>query len=226
MQIKMVVFDMAGTTVADDNAVAIAFCKAFALHGYSVGDDDVKPLMGYKKTRAIEIILEKWGAENDDTVSAIHDDFIDEMIDYYSFSPYVMPAAGAETVMRELRGRGLKIMLNTGFPREVAAAIMDRLQWIEAGLVDDYIASDEVENGRPDPAMINKLMQRAGIDDPEAVAKIGDTEVDVNEGRNAGCGLVVAVTTGAFSRAQLEPYAPDHIINHLAELPSLIYQRG
>ncbi|MEI9912070.1 MAG: HAD hydrolase-like protein [Bacteroidota bacterium] len=55
--------------------------------------------------------------------------------------------------------------------------------------------------------------------------KIGDTEVDVNEGRNAGCAIVVAVTTGAFTRSQLEPYAPDHIINNLSELPALIFER-
>ena len=65
-------------------------------------------------------------------------------------------------------------------------------------------------------------MQRAGIDDAGEVAKIGDTEVDVNEGRNAGCGLVVAVTTGAYTRLQLEEYHPDYILDSLADLPALI----
>ncbi len=61
------------------------------------------------------------------------------------------------------------------------------MQWKEKGLIDDYIASDEVEEGRPQPFMIQALMKRAGISDSKEVIKIGDTEVDVNEGRNAGC---------------------------------------
>jgi phosphoglycolate phosphatase-like HAD superfamily hydrolase len=54
------------------------------------------------------------------------------------------------------------------------------------------------------------------------VLKVGDTEVDVNEGRNANCGMVVAVTTGAFTREQLEQYKPDYILDSLAELPILL----
>ena len=88
---------------------------------------------------------------------------------------------------------------------------------------DDYIASDEVEEGRPEPFMIQTLMERAGISDSKEVIKIGDTEVDVNEGRNAGCSLVVAVTTGAFTKEQLDEYHPDHIIDDLSQLPALIF---
>jgi phosphoglycolate phosphatase-like HAD superfamily hydrolase len=51
---------------------------------------------------------------------------------------------------------------------------------------------------------------------------VGDTEVDVLEGRNAGCGLVVSVTTGALSREQLTVFGPDMIIDDLTELKSVI----
>jgi phosphoglycolate phosphatase-like HAD superfamily hydrolase len=70
--------------------------------------------------------------------------------------------------------------------------------------------------------MIRELMNRAGVEDPSTVLKVGDTEADINEGRNTKCGLVVAVTTGAFTREELEPYGPDHIIDNLSELPKLI----
>ena len=54
------------------------------------------------------------------------------------------------------------------------------------------------------------------------VVKIGDTEVDIAEGRNTGCGLVVAVTTGAYTRTELEQYHPDYIIDSLQELPGIL----
>ncbi len=65
-------------------------------------------------------------------------------------------------------------------------------------------------------------MQDLKISYPENVAKVGDTKVDIEEGKNAGCGIVVAVTTGAYTREQLAKYHPDHIIDSLELLPSLI----
>lgn len=227
MSIKLAVFDIAGTTLADDNAVFIAFKKAFEVHGYNVSEEMVNPLMGYKKAIAIKMALEKLNVRPEPRIiEEIHDFFVDEMIDYYEFSPNVRPIYGAEEAMWALKDKGIRIALNTGFPREIADAILDRMQWVDMGLVDDYIASDEVENGRPDPSMIRKLMERAEISDPKEVIKIGDTEVDINEGKNAGCALVIAVTTGAFSKGQLEEYKPDHVISNLSELSFILFGRA
>ncbi len=224
MSVRLAVFDIAGTTLADDHAVADAFCKAFESYGYEgVSEEDVKPLMGYKKPIAIRMVLEKLGADWDaELIEDIHNEFVNEMMDHYEYSPDVKPMAEAENVFLQLKEKGIKIALNTGFSKDIADVIVSRLQWKEKGLIDDYIASDEVEEGRPKPYMIQTLMQRAGISDSKEVIKIGDTEVDVNEGRNAGCSLVVAVTTGAFTKEQLDEYHPDHIIDDLSQLPALI----
>jgi phosphoglycolate phosphatase-like HAD superfamily hydrolase len=72
--------------------------------------------------------------------------------------------------------------------------------------------------------MIQKMMRAAGIGDAKQVIKIGDTEVDVNEGRNAGCLYSIGVTTGAFTREALEPYHPDFIMDDLIELIEIIEQ--
>lgn len=225
MSIKLAVFDIAGTTVADQHVVADSFCKAFKLYGYdSVTKEDVKPLMGYKKPEAIRMVLKNIGANpSDELVEKIHVEFVNAMMDHYEHSPEVKAMPPAENVFHHLKEKGIRIALNTGFSRDIADVIVSRLQWKEKGLIDDYIASDEVEAGRPRPFMIQTLMQRAGITDPQEVAKIGDTEVDVNEGKNAGCALVIAVTTGAFTKEQLLPYHPDHIIDDLSQLPALIF---
>jgi phosphonatase-like hydrolase len=223
MPVKLAVFDIAGTTVADDDAVAKAFKNAFDVYGFEISEEEVKPLMGYKKPLAIQIMLEKLGEEFDeDMVNDIHNEFEIEMLDYYEYSPDVKPMPGAENILQHLKEKGIRIALNTGFSRSIADTIMSRLQWMEKGLVDDYIASDEVEEGRPQPFMIQTLMKRAGIDDANEVIKIGDTEVDINEGRNAGCSMVVAVTTGAFTKDQLATHNPDHIIDDLSQLQALI----
>jgi phosphonatase-like hydrolase len=224
MAIKLVVFDIAGTTVKDDDYVAHAFRNAFIRNGYNVTLEQTYPYMGVKKIVAIKALLAILGGRLADA-GTIHTDFTDSMINFYSSSAEVAPLPYTEDVFRQLKEKGLLIALNTGFPRIIADVIINRLQWKEKGWVDDSIASDEVEHGRPQPFMIQELMARASITDASEVAKVGDTEVDVNEGRNAGCGLVVAVTTGAYTYEQLAGYDPDHIINDLSSLPSLIFNR-
>lgn len=227
MSILLAVFDIAGTTVADDNAVAAAFQKAFEQHGINITEDEVKPLMGYKKTEAIRLMLNRHKQDDStEKVNAIHESFVNEMNDYYEYSPAVRPMPDAESVFLQLREKGIRIALNTGFPRVIADTIVSRLQWKERGLIDDYIASDEVAAGRPGPFMIRELMRRAQVTDAAQVVKIGDTEVDVAEGRQAGCSLVVAVTTGAFTREQLEPHKPDEIVDNLSAIPHLIFSRA
>ena len=93
--------------------------------------------------------------------------------------------------------------------------ILARLNWSEA--IDASIASDESPRGRPHRDMIHLLMTRLGITDPRSVAKIGDTPVDLQEGASAGCGLIIGVTTVAFTRQQLEPYPHTRIVDSLKE---------
>jgi len=61
-------------------------------------------------------------------------------------------------------------------------------------------------------------MRLVGVREPKAVAKIGDSGIDLEEGHNAGCGLVAGVLTGAQTRPQLATANPTHIFEHLTEL--------
>lgn len=223
LKYRLAIFDIAGTTIADEGAVAKCFIRAFAAHDIPVEAEEVNPLMGYNKTQAIEMLLSNKKINyTEDLVQSVLAEFTNEMLDYYEYEPEVKPFSDTEKVFILLKEKGIRIALNTGFPRVIASAILKRTQWIEKGLIDDFIASDEVEQGRPAPFMINEMMHRFGIDNPEEVVKVGDTEVDINEGRQAQCGLVVAVTTGAFSESELEPYKPDHIVSSLTAFSKLV----
>ena len=72
--------------------------------------------------------------------------------------------------------------------------------------------------------MIQKMMQVAGITDALETAKVGDTEVDVREGQNAGCKYSIGVTTGIFTRDELASYDPTHIIDDIAQVIDIINQ--
>ena len=100
--------------------------------------------------------------------------------------------------------------------------IIERLGWLKDDVVDYVVSSNEVPEGRPQPFMIRKMMQQAGVDKSLQVIKIGDTEVDVMEGKNAGCIYSIGITTGAFTQEALEPYEPSFIFDNLQELIPLI----
>ncbi|MGH8080758.1 MAG: HAD family hydrolase [Lysobacter sp.] len=218
MTYRLALFDIAGTTVSDPGFVAQAFVGAMTAAGHPIDHEACRPLMGYPKPLAIARLLGDGADEA--TVKTIHEDFVQRMLVCYREWPGIEPLPGAESIFALLRANGIKVALNTGFSRDIADAIVERLQW--ADRIDALIASDEVAQGRPAPHMAQALMQRFAIDDPAQLIKIGDTEVDIGEGRNAGAGLVVSITTGAFTRTELEPYGPDRIIDSLFELPALL----
>jgi phosphonatase-like hydrolase len=227
MSIELVVFDIAGTTVSDRGDINNVFRQAFVNAGITnVDAGDINKVMGYRKKEAIKILLEKYkpGFENDEQlIEVIHEDFSRQMIQYYETSEDLKPFPFAEKVFQDLQSNKIKVALNTGFTKAVTESILKRLHWDQASFIDHVICSDEVIEGRPYPYMIQYLMQTMNIESPESVAKVGDTKVDIEEGINAGCGIVVAVTTGAYTKDELIRCHPDFIIDSLEKLPSLIY---
>jgi phosphonatase-like hydrolase len=182
--------------------------------------------MGFRKMDAIAQLLEKFAPDQKDEevlIDRIHTHFIDKMIEFYRSDETLAPLPHVEPVFTSLKRLGIKIALNTGFTRSITDTILHRLRWDDRSpLIDQVICSDEVARGRPHPDMIQALMDKLGVESAARVVKVGDTEVDVEEGRNAGCGKVVSVTTGAYTREQLQPYQPDFIIDDLAELLPII----
>jgi len=223
---KLVVFEMAGTTVADKGNVSAAFIQAFLSHDMKIPAQEVHKVMGYRKIDAIRILLEHFYPDKKEQfpvlIPAIHNSFEHSMVEFYASDPFLVPLPGAENVFIRLKEMGIKTALNTGFTRTITNALLKRLNWLDPSPVDAIICSDEVPAGRPAPFMIAELMRQCDVTDPKDVVKIGDTEVDILEGRNAGCGMVVAVTTGAYNRSELLVLKPDYLIESLEDLLPLI----
>jgi phosphonatase-like hydrolase len=229
MPVKLVVSDIAGTTVKDnDHSVSKAFQSAFKQFDHEVIVDKIDPVTGYEKTLAIKKILTEIpdidkSLINDDLVRQIHRAFASEMIAHYKLAPGIEALPDVEETFAKLQEMGIKVGVNTGFSRDIAETVITRLQWIEKGPIDAFIGSDEVEAGRPYPFMIRSLMATRGVTDPKEVVKVGDTEVDIREGQNAGCLYSIGITTGIFSLNEIAKYHPDYIIDNVTELLPIIH---
>ncbi|MBB6501327.1 HAD-IA family hydrolase [Pedobacter cryoconitis] len=226
MPIKLAVFDIAGTTIKDNHEVSKALQAALKKHNYTVNLTRINPLMGYEKNLAIQQLLQMHETDTSlitaGLISSIHTEFVRQMLDFYQNGPAIEPLPNVEETLRTLHEQGIKVGINTGFSKDIADVIINRLQWKEKGIIDYVIGSDEVELGRPHPFMIQQLMKECGLTDPLQVIKVGDTEVDIHEGQNAGCKYVIGITTGIFTREELETYHPTHIIDDMSQILTLV----
>ncbi|MBN9503427.1 MAG: hypothetical protein BGO01_04240 [Armatimonadetes bacterium 55-13] len=217
MKIQAVIFDLAGTTVQDDNSVVKCLDDALRAGGYEVAFAELNGRMGIPKPLAVRQVAT--GA-SDEEIEAIHADFQRRMIAFYRETPDVKEIEGASDTFRWLKSKGIKIGLDTGFDRATVEVLLNRLPW--QGLIDASVTSDEVERGRPHPDLIFEAMKRLGVSDVEAVAKVGDTPSDLGEGTSAGCGMVIGVWAGTHTQEQLSSYPHTHLIESVADLPSLL----
>jgi len=217
---RLIVFDMAGTTVEDRGSVNLCFREALSGAGLDAQPSQVDAVMGLAKPEAIRILIEHAGRTADlgPKIEAIHSDFVARMIAFYESDPSVCAVPGIEDLFRSLRESGSSVALNTGFSRDITDVILHRLDWNQENLITASVTSDEVTRGRPHPDMIRHLMARVGLDDPTQVAKVGDAPADLLEGANAGCGWIIGVTWGTHTRDQLETLPHTHLVDTLGEL--------
>jgi phosphonatase-like hydrolase len=114
------------------------------------------------------------------------------------------------------------IFFGARFDRQIADALIARLGWQEQKLIDGSVTSDEVLRGRPFPDLIYKAMGLTHTKDPRRVAKVGDTASDLREGSSAGCGWVIGVTTGAFTRTELLQEEHTHLVENVDEILEIL----
>lgn len=234
-KISMVVFDLSGTTVSDDNAVAKSLYEAAQEYDLKVDLADFEKTIGTNKIHLYQFMiakslgepvlieqLEKYHfPEHLDQAMKIFERYSVIMVNHYRQQVQAMP--GAEAVFQWCHEQGIKVVTDTGFHRDVNTAIMEGLQWRERGLVDLALDVESTGGiGRPSPYLIYTAMMQLGIQSIHEVIKIGDTPADLLSGYNAGCVANIGVLSGANSRETLERYPHTHILQGVWELPGLI----
>lgn len=222
MPLELVVFDLAGTTVKDNSDVHRVMQEALAKFDVKVSLEDANVVMGIPKPIAIyELIRKRHKGVRPITqewIREVHHEFVAGMIEFYKTDPKVGEKPGVTETFKKLKQSKLKIAVDTGFDRQITESILDRLGWRKDNLLDASVTSDEVSRGRPFPDLIYKAMELTSVIHSRSVAKVGDTASDLQEGNSAGCGWVIGVTTGAFSKRELQKEKHTHLIENVHEV--------
>lgn len=215
--IRLVVSDIAGTTVHDGGEVAQAFSAALADHGVDVSGEQINAVRGASKREAIATLAAPQYGADAARVNAVYASFKSHL--QRVFTNAARPVDGAPQTLAWLRGRGIKIALNTGFDRDITDILLGALGWRD--VADAVICGDDVKVGRPAPYMIFHAMEQTEITDIRQVLNVGDTASDLQAARNAGVAVSVGVLSGAHRREQLEREPHTVLIGSIADLPQL-----
>ena len=224
--IQLAMFDMAGTTVNDKvdghPLMVISMIRAFAKHGIELAPDIINKHRGKQKSEAIQTLLKEAADLSPTDVERVGDDvYRDFLHELESNLSSISEIDGTTELFRYLKSKDIYVGVGSGFPMQVVQAIVSQLGWLDEGLLDYVGSADQIGVGRPNPKMILDAMERLNITDGRKVLKIGDTVVDVQEGKNAGA-WTVAVLTGSQTKAQLMAAGPDYILSSIRELRRLI----
>ncbi|HEY4628568.1 MAG TPA: phosphonatase-like hydrolase [Flavobacterium sp.] len=219
-RIELVVFDMAGTTVDEDNVVYKTVQKVINDEGYYIRLEDVlKYGAGKEKHQAItDVLKECTPLINVSQVADIAFSKFKVILKNAYDTLEIKTFEGTEQLFKDLRNNHIKVVLNTGYDSMTANLLLEKLGWIVGETIDALVTADDVENGRPEGDMIFFAMKNTGVIDPEKVMKVGDSAIDIEEGKNANCGITVGVLTGAQNRAQIQEANPTYMIESLNEL--------
>jgi len=219
----LVVYDMAGTVVDEGGLVYQTLRRIMVEDGLDVPEDAMHPWHGAKKEAVIEHFARQSGTpahaieEKVRQLSAAFEAAITSA--YFGVDSKVsLIDSNLFTYFGQLKNAGIKIGLDTGYPADIQEGLVKKLGFDT--IVDSYISSYDVKEGRPYPYMIHHLMERTGVMSAGRVAKMGDSVRDIEEGRNAGCGLVVGVLSGADSAEDLLAAGADMIIPCVTDLPA------
>ena len=212
--LRLVVFDMAGTTVRDDGQVPRAFVAALADHGIQVTDEAIVAVRGASKREAVRHFVPD-GPDHQRIADVIYATFCTHLTRLFA-EMGVHPIDGAAEAFAALRASGVKVAITTGFDREIQSLLLAALGW-DSSVADAFACLDDVKNGRPAPELIYRAMERAGVTDAATVAAVGDTALDLEAGNRAGVGWNVGVLSGGHDRARLERVAHTHLFLSVAE---------
>lgn len=226
---KAIILDFDGTLY--NNVVAMKAATEDALKRYEVDYDAGKALT--ETTRLIEkirssalskILLRAWELLSEVEYLEGRKFLEKAEIMFYAYTLYKDYSkqcelfSGAPELLRELKTK-YKIAIVTSGSRTDTTELLKQFGIDQ--FIDAFISADDVENTKPHPEGIEKILKELNVSADQAVY-IGDLPLDIKAGHNAGIKTIIAVATGLVPRSDLEAERPSHIVEHITKITDII----
>jgi HAD superfamily hydrolase (TIGR01509 family) len=208
--VKAVIFDWDGTLADTKRAVVQSFQKVLVEAGCVVSDEFIERRMGIGTKKTLEQALEECNVRFDDEMLK---NLVEEKIRIQArLTNLVSLFGGAIELLEKLQGR-IKIALATMSSRKVVDKLLSEKRI--GGYFDVVVSADEIVKPKPDPEVFLVSAARLGVDLEDCVV-VEDSVFGVRAAKAAKM-KCIAVSSGAYSREELQEENPDLMINSLVE---------
>ncbi|HLD22265.1 MAG TPA: HAD family hydrolase [Patescibacteria group bacterium] len=212
--IQLLIFDIDGTLVNSTDVIWNAFNTVLQTHGCEVVNKEFVSLhMGMPLREMFrELFLEH---ANEEFFTTLVEEYVQVYtkikIQHTTLQPYVRE-------ILEYFAQKKKLAIATTAYTSAAQYLLNEFHLRH--YFDVVYGADKVTHAKPDPEIIQKILNECSVTSKQAVM-IGDMTLDVLAGKAAGT-HTIAVTTGTHSRAILEQAQPEYIIDSLKEITHII----
>ena len=212
-----IVFDLDGTLVDTAPDLINALNHVLAREGLRpLPLASARKMIGHGARKLLERGLE---AEGRFASPAEMEQLTIDFIDFYAENIAIesRPFEGLEAALDELAERGCQFAVCTNKLEFLSKRLLDQL-----GLSSRFAAicgADTFGVAKPDPAILRQTIAQAGGEIGAAIM-VGDAGTDVGAARRAGV-PVIGCTFG-YTDVPIAELNPDHLIDHMRELPAAV----
>jgi phosphoglycolate phosphatase len=210
MKYKCVIFDCDGTLVNTLEDISTAMNRALTAHGFPpMPTEKYRDMVGWGIVRLAELALPEEAriGETVEAVAASAQAFMDGQLPAQCLS---QPYPGIRELVAELsREKKIKTAVISNKPDSVLRSLMDDLFGPRA--FDAVCGLRPEIPAKPDPSAVWEMLAEFGIS-PHDTVFMGDSEIDMETAKNAGC-YPLGVSWGFRSRATLEEAGAVRIID-------------
>ncbi|AKF03037.1 hydrolase, haloacid dehalogenase-like family [Sandaracinus amylolyticus] len=187
--------DVDGTLLDSNDAHARSWVDVLRSEGFDVAFERVRRLIGKGGDK---LVPELTGIDPEsERYHAISERRAERFLEHYL--PSLRPFPGVRALVERLRRQGLALVVATSSRAKEADALL------EAAGVADLLArrtsSDDADESKPDPDIVQAALRRAKLAPSEAIL-IGDTPYDLEAAARAGVAMI-ALRCGGWDDASL-----------------------
>lgn len=201
------ILDIDGTLVDTNYHHAIAWFRAFRQHGIVLPLWRIHRSIGMGGDQLVlALTSEQFDSDRGDDVRTAHD------ILYMASIRDVEPMHDARELIADLKRVGHVVVLASSAKADEVDHYLDLLGVRD--LADDWTTSEDVEETKPEPDLVKAAVAKGGDGD---VVMVGDTTWDIEAAKKVKV-QTIALTTGGFSRGELEDAGAVAVFDSIGEL--------
>ena len=209
---KLVILDWDGTLV---DSLGLHFDSYKMVAEKFDIDVDIEEVRGMTGMTAPEIILEAYDIKDKEKIKSILK--AKDEIYMNELWKEVKPFPGAQELIEELKDKFI-LAIATSSDLMLVRPVLEKFGWQYSFI--EILGRDDVEKGKPEPEILNRICERTGIQ-PEEAVYVGDSVHDMMAAKKAEM-MAIGVPTGVHSEEQLDAAGSDKVFENLFEVKDFL----